>query len=87
MAFTMIRRKMDAGDYLTWDAFQADMETMFNNAMIYNTPDTIYHKQVLFAYSSFCFALLGLVSRTPLSLHSLQHAASNAGCKPLVVTG
>ena len=49
MAFNTIRAKLAAGEYdgdKAWDDLQADMETMFSNAMKYNPPDTFVHKQV-----------------------------------------
>ncbi|KAK9863750.1 hypothetical protein WJX84_003356 [Apatococcus fuscideae] len=45
MDFKKIRAQLDAGFYKTWDSLMEDMETMFNNAMIYNTDDTVYHQQ------------------------------------------
>ena len=29
----------------TWLLLQDDMDVMFDNAMVYNTPDTVYYKQ------------------------------------------
>ncbi len=39
-------RHAEGGAYETWDALAEDMRTMFNNAMTFNPPDTLYHKQV-----------------------------------------
>lgn len=46
MDFTTMRQKHAEGAYPTWDALQADMRTMFANAMAFNPPETLYHKQV-----------------------------------------
>lgn len=43
--FTTIRARLDAGGYGSWDVLAADMNTMFANAMAFNRPDTVYHKQ------------------------------------------
>ena len=41
-----MRQKHAEGAYTTWDALQADMRVMFANAMAFNPPETLYHKQV-----------------------------------------
>jgi Bromodomain len=46
MDFTTMRRRHAEGVYTTWDGLQEDMRTMFNNAMNFNPPETLYHKQV-----------------------------------------
>ena len=46
MDFTSLSGKVSSGAYSTWNAFLADLELIFMNAMKYNTPDTIYHKHV-----------------------------------------
>ncbi|KAK9844174.1 hypothetical protein WJX81_007011, partial [Elliptochloris bilobata] len=45
MDFTTIRARLDAGGYRSWDALADDMVLMFDNAMQFNRPDTVYHKQ------------------------------------------
>ena len=45
MDFTAIRGRLDAGGYGGWDALAGDMATMFANAMAFNRPDTVFHKQ------------------------------------------
>lgn len=45
MDFTTMRSKVQGDAYTTWQDFQEDMDVMFGNAMAYNTPDTVYHKQ------------------------------------------
>ncbi len=45
MDFTTIRGRLDAGGYGGWDALADDMATMFANAMAFNRPDTVFHKQ------------------------------------------
>ncbi|KAK9829729.1 hypothetical protein WJX72_007549 [[Myrmecia] bisecta] len=45
MDFTTMRAKLESNQYQSWDMLQEDMEVMFNNAMAYNTAETIYHKQ------------------------------------------
>ena len=46
MDFTTLSGKVSSGAYSDWNAFLADLELIFMNAMKYNTPDTIYHKHV-----------------------------------------
>ncbi len=46
MDFTTMRGRHAEGAYKTWDALAEDMRVMFNNAMTFNPPDTLYHKQV-----------------------------------------
>ena len=46
MDFSTIRSTIAAGGYATWAAFAADVKLLTNNAMTFNPPDTIYHKQV-----------------------------------------
>ena len=46
MDFTSLSGKVSSGAYSDWNAFLADLELIFMNAMKYNTPDTIYHKHV-----------------------------------------
>ena len=46
MDFTTLARQVAAGVYASWGTFLADLELMFTNALKYNPPDTIYHKQV-----------------------------------------
>ena len=46
MDFTTLAERVSAGAYSTWDAFLADLELIFVNAMKYNTSGTIYHKHV-----------------------------------------
>ncbi|KAL0039070.1 hypothetical protein WJX77_007012 [Trebouxia sp. C0004] len=45
MDFTTMRSKVQGDAYTTWQDFQEDMDVMFGNAMAYNSPDTVYHKQ------------------------------------------
>ena len=41
-------RRHQAGAYLGgWAPLREDMDTMFKNAMIFNAPDTVYHKQAM----------------------------------------
>ena len=46
MDFSTIRSTIAAGGYATWAAFAADVKLLTNNAMTFNPPDSIYHKQV-----------------------------------------
>ena len=48
MSFTQMFERLAAGEYTSWAPVQADFETMFNNAMVYNAPDTIYHRKVCY---------------------------------------
>lgn len=38
-----MRTKLQEGAYPTWNSVQTDLETMFNNAMVFNAPTTPYH--------------------------------------------
>ena len=46
MDFTTMRARLEARQYTSWDELQSDMETMFNNAMVYNPSRNRVHKQV-----------------------------------------
>lgn len=46
MDFATMRKRHAEGVYTEWDMLQEDMRTMFNNAMTFNPPETLYHKQV-----------------------------------------
>jgi Bromodomain len=46
MDFTTMRQRHAEGAYTEWDSLQEDMRTMFSNAMSFNPPETLYHKQV-----------------------------------------
>ena len=48
MSFAQMREKLGEGQYPSWTSVQTDLETMFNNAMVFNAPTTPYHKQVQF---------------------------------------
>ena len=44
MDFLTMRNKLNNGDYNKLEIFQKDFELMCDNAMTYNTQDTIYYK-------------------------------------------
>ncbi len=46
MSFSQMRTRMLKGEYDTWGTVQSDLETMFNNAMVFNGPTTPYHQKV-----------------------------------------
>lgn len=46
MDFTTLADLVSSGTYSDWNAFLADLQLIFMNALKYNTPDTIYHKHV-----------------------------------------
>eukprot|EP00850_Spirogloea_muscicola_P019561 SM000193S05185 [mRNA] locus=s193:141058:145374:- [translate_table: standard] len=45
MDFGTIRKKLLRGAYTTWELFMVDVDLICTNAMTYNKPDTIYHRQ------------------------------------------
>lgn len=45
MDFSTVRKKLANGSYSTLEQFEGDVFLICSNAMQYNTPDTIYHKQ------------------------------------------
>jgi bromodomain-containing protein 7/9 len=47
MDFATVRRKLATGKYRTFAQFQHDVFLICKNAMKYNAPDTVYHKQAL----------------------------------------
>lgn len=47
MDFLTIRTKVAAGDYSSWEELEDDLVLMFDNAMLYNSPETIFHKLAL----------------------------------------
>ena len=46
MSFSQMQTRLLKGEYPTWDVVQSDLETMFNNAMVFNAPSTPYHQKV-----------------------------------------
>ena len=45
MAFSIMWERFRKGEYMTWEELQADLNQMFRNAMTYNRPETVFHKQ------------------------------------------
>ncbi|XP_007020786.2 PREDICTED: uncharacterized protein LOC18593479 [Theobroma cacao] len=45
MDFATVRKKLGNGSYSTLEQFESDVFLISSNAMQYNAPDTIYHKQ------------------------------------------
>ncbi|XP_052207681.1 uncharacterized protein LOC127811658 [Diospyros lotus] len=45
MDFATVRKKLGNGSYSTLEQFESDVILICTNAMQYNAPDTIYHKQ------------------------------------------
>ncbi|WKA12488.1 hypothetical protein VitviT2T_029864 [Vitis vinifera] len=45
MDFATVRKKLGNGSYRTFEEFESDVFLICTNAMQYNAPDTIYHKQ------------------------------------------
>ncbi|KAK9689246.1 hypothetical protein RND81_09G046100 [Saponaria officinalis] len=45
MDFSTVRKKLAVGCYSTLEEFESDVFLISSNAMQYNAPDTIYHKQ------------------------------------------
>ncbi|KAI4346481.1 hypothetical protein L6164_007374 [Bauhinia variegata] len=45
MDFGTVRKKLDAGVYTNLEQFEKDVFLICSNAMQYNAPDTIYHRQ------------------------------------------
>ena len=45
MAFSIMWERFRKGEYMTWEELQADLDQMFRNAMTYNRPETVFHKQ------------------------------------------
>lgn len=46
MDFKTMHARFEKGHYISWDALQDDLETIFTNAMTFNLPVTPYHKKV-----------------------------------------
>ncbi|GJJ11325.1 hypothetical protein Clacol_005557 [Clathrus columnatus] len=44
MCFMTIEDKLNRGEYLHLDAFKIDVNLIFDNAMLYNKRDTVFHK-------------------------------------------
>lgn len=72
MDFTTIWEKFNKEEYTTWNDLKEDVTLMFTNAMTYNTPDTVYHKQVVLFLLRTCRVLgrvlVGLVVYLPAFL-------------------
>ncbi|KAL5734547.1 hypothetical protein ACOSP7_032408 [Xanthoceras sorbifolium] len=47
MDFSTIANKIDRGSYKTLNDFERDIYLVFSNALYFNAPDTIYHKQAI----------------------------------------
>ena len=47
MDFATMRTKVLEDKYESWEELEADLMLMFDNAMLYNGPDTIYHQLAL----------------------------------------
>ncbi|KAI4306103.1 hypothetical protein L6164_029411 [Bauhinia variegata] len=45
MDFATVRKKLSSGSYTTLEQFESDVFLICSNAMQYNAPETIYHKQ------------------------------------------
>ncbi|GMN51617.1 hypothetical protein TIFTF001_020776 [Ficus carica] len=45
MDFATVRKKLANGSYLAFEQFESDIFLICSNAMQYNSPETIYHKQ------------------------------------------
>ncbi|KAL7143165.1 hypothetical protein ABFS83_08G172500 [Erythranthe nasuta] len=45
MDFATVRNKLGNGSYATFEQFESDVFLICSNAMLYNAPDTVYHKQ------------------------------------------
>ena len=45
MAFSIMWERFRKSEYMTWEELQADLNQMFRNAMTYNRPETVFHKQ------------------------------------------
>ena len=41
-----MRERLEKYEYPSWQPVQEDLETMFNNAMVYNPPASPYHLKV-----------------------------------------
>ena len=59
MAFSIMWERFRKSEYMTWEELQADLNQMFRNAMTYNRPETVFHKQA---------SCLGLPSPLPANL-------------------
>ena len=46
MSFMQVRKRLEKYEYSSWQPVQEDLETMFNNAMVYNPPTSPYHLKV-----------------------------------------
>ncbi|MCL7028327.1 hypothetical protein MKW94_016950, partial [Papaver nudicaule] len=58
MDFGTIRKNLEKGTYTKLEQLEADVFLLCSNAMEYNSPDTVYFRQVKFI----CFTLVHLVS-------------------------
>ncbi|KAK6154433.1 hypothetical protein DH2020_008681 [Rehmannia glutinosa] len=56
MDFATVRNKLGNGSYSTFEQFESDVFLICSNAMQYNAPDTVYHKQLLIHFYSYAKA-------------------------------
>lgn len=54
MAFSIMWERFHKGEYMTWEELQADLNQMFRNAMTYNRPETVFHKQASLSAPTAC---------------------------------
>ncbi|KIJ55279.1 hypothetical protein M422DRAFT_23890 [Sphaerobolus stellatus SS14] len=72
MCFMEIENKIEKGDYLDLESFKADLNLVFDNAMVYNKRDTVFYKTA----SRLKTASVGIWA--PLvDLRLMPHASSN----------
>jgi len=76
MSFSQMQTRMLKGEYATWDVVQADLETMFNNAMVFNLPTTPYHQKVTHSF----WELLSVVSTSLLPSQLSAWSAKSTQC-------
>ena len=75
MAFSIMWERFRKGEYMTWEELQADLNQMYRNAMTYNRPETVFHKQVpMLLQDGPCQRLLMRTSWLPPTLSPLQAA-------------
>ncbi|KAF8586044.1 hypothetical protein K439DRAFT_1659937 [Ramaria rubella] len=68
MSFMGIDAKLDKGEYLDLDSFKSDINLVFDNAMLYNKRDTVFHKTAARLKASSAHTLASLSAHPTFTL-------------------
>ena len=75
---TMWGRFRGGAYHASWDALADDLATTFRNAMLFNAPDTVYHKQA----RAWPLTVVSLTFSAGLVLHAFHRCAGSVHYTP-----